>query len=146
MSSSTLAEWAQSQITKLFETQSEDNTGVQEAHFTTTFSPTAHITMNHESISLADFQKRISELGAHGLVKSGSVEWKNVLEDRETGIFAGFFVLTRSMAFKIRAGPAQNHTFVTVSARIEQDGDKKRIVDLVYTSATKAAPVHIHGV
>ncbi|KAF9269893.1 hypothetical protein L218DRAFT_992573 [Marasmius fiardii PR-910] len=147
--STSLTEWAQSKLNNMFELSRQSSEDLQ-AHFNTTFSPNAQILMNHVPISAPEFQKRISE--SSGGTAKVSVEWKDVMEDSQAGIVAGFLVLTRSMVFRIRAAPAQNHTFLNISAKIEEDssaqpdehGDKRRIVHLVYTSVTKPAAVHLH--
>ncbi|KAK1235124.1 hypothetical protein PQX77_001660 [Marasmius sp. AFHP31] len=161
MSSTTasLTEWAQSNISKIFElsTDSSEKDNLQQL-FETVFATNVQILMNHETISLDEFKGRISKTFA---TSNASVEWKEVMEvpaengtdEKQVGIVAGFFVLTRSMTFRIRAAPAQNNTSVTVSAKIEhhesaqpdEHGDRRRIVNLILTSGTKAAPVHLHG-
>jgi hypothetical protein len=76
---SSLTEWAQSNLAKLFEHSGEPEEQF-ETQFTTTFSPNAQILLNHQSVSLDEYKKQISETLA---TASSKVEWKDVLEDTE---------------------------------------------------------------
>jgi len=88
-----------------------------------------------------------------------AVEWKQLIEipqkekDNDSGpggIIARFFVVTRSLKFRIRAGPAQRQSLNSFTAKIEEDpatavGHKEdglRISQLFITSVEKAIPVH----
>ncbi|KAL0062035.1 hypothetical protein AAF712_011113 [Marasmius tenuissimus] len=80
MSSTTanLTEWAQSNISKIFEisTDSSEKDNLQQL-FETVFAPNVQILMNHEAISLDEFEGRISKTFA---TANASVEWKDVME------------------------------------------------------------------
>ncbi|ESK83496.1 hypothetical protein Moror_4881 [Moniliophthora roreri MCA 2997] len=137
-----LTEWAQSNLNALFEHSGEQEDTFS-SQFNATFSPNASILMNHETISVDEYKKRISQTL---VTASSSVEWKDVLEDTEAGVVAGFLVITRTMKFRIRAAPAKNYTYITISAKIAQEGGERRIVNLVHTFTSKAAPIHIQPV
>ncbi|THU90352.1 hypothetical protein K435DRAFT_728446 [Dendrothele bispora CBS 962.96] len=151
-----LTDWAKTRIGSLYELHSTsgEEQQAQQTGAGLVFAPNVQIFHNHKQTSPEDFQKEISQ--TFGSVGS-SVEWKECVEvpgeDSREGIVAGFLVVTRTLKFRIRAGPAKNNTFVSFSAKIEEDanseadgqGDRRRIVQLFHTSSSKAAPVHLHG-
>ncbi|KAE9409923.1 hypothetical protein BT96DRAFT_984254 [Gymnopus androsaceus JB14] len=133
------------------------------------FSPTAQIYINHNGpVSVEEFNQQVGS--TFGTNKT-EVEWKDCLEvvddkskesdggdnspgaDGKTGIFAGYLIVTRTLKFMIRAAPAKNYTYIWLSAKIAYDSevsessetggqiDKRRIVQLFYTSVGKAAPL-----
>ncbi|KAG6887434.1 hypothetical protein C0995_015307 [Termitomyces sp. Mi166 len=120
------------------------------------FSLSAQIVVNHIPVALEDFQSDIRNRLRFS--RQTSVSWGDVIEvydsqdgQNEEGIVAGIFVLTRSLNFRIRAGPAQRKTTVIFSAKIHRDPtihdeDGRRIVQLHQTQIDEAVPVHIHGV
>ncbi|KAF5320758.1 hypothetical protein D9619_002213 [Psilocybe cf. subviscida] len=136
--------------------------------FYTAFHPDAKITMNHQQVSQEDFIRQM-EQSTMGLGPGGvQVDWRDILEipssdnqgqsayGHEAGIVAGMFVATRSLKFRIRAGPAQRHSFNVFSARLhtskslsEVNADKEHpylIADLVLTTHEQAAPIHMPGI
>ncbi|KAK7448133.1 hypothetical protein VKT23_013892 [Stygiomarasmius scandens] len=153
-----LTDWAKSNINSLYELHSTSGEGqqAQQSGAGLVFAPNAQIFHNHKQVTVEEFQKEMSQ--SFGSVGS-SVEWKECVEIPEsketphTGIVAGFLVVTRTMKFRIRAAPAQNNTFISISAKIEdsntegdEQGDRRRVVQLFHTAVTKAAPVHLAGI
>ncbi|KAJ4496797.1 hypothetical protein C8R41DRAFT_918055 [Lentinula lateritia] len=177
-----LTKWVQSQFSGLYEHPSPDtsdnaqdtDTNTTRSRIQSMFTPTAQIYLNHTGpVPLEEFTKNLEQ--TFGTNKT-EVEWKECFEvpdnnkeekddnhevvEGETGIVAGYLIITRTLKFRIRATPAKNYTHVSLSAKIaregtrvqgsdrseEKSGDSRRIVQLFYTSASKAAPVHIQGV
>ncbi|KAJ3995515.1 hypothetical protein F5050DRAFT_1573410 [Lentinula boryana] len=159
-----LAQWAQSKINALYEhpdtSLPDDNSAPPIAsRVQSLFAPNAQIYLNHTGPVLPEeFSKQLEKnLGT----SKADVEWKEcfeVLDDNEhdtesetryqVGIVAGYFIITRTLKFRIRAAPAKNYTHVSFSAKYESIGDRdtRQIVQLFYTSTSKPAPVHIQGV
>ncbi|KII95398.1 hypothetical protein PLICRDRAFT_170055 [Plicaturopsis crispa FD-325 SS-3] len=152
MSESTpsLQAWAQTHLSALYES-SDPN-----AAFEAAFSPSAQIYLNHEALGRPDLKERV--VGRVGAAANGaSVKWENIIAvpkekgDENAGIVAGFLVVTRSLRFRIRAAPAQTQTFITISAKIEQDpsvapdasGDRRRIVHLFETALDQVPQIHL---
>ncbi|KAJ3915182.1 hypothetical protein F5877DRAFT_49031 [Lentinula edodes] len=164
-----LTEWVQSRFSGLYEHPSPDtsDTNTTQSRIQSMFTPTAQIYLNHTGpVPLEEFTKNLEQ--TFGTNKT-EVEWKECFEvpdsnkeekddnhevvEGETGIVAGYLIITRTLKFRIRATPAKNYTHVSLSAKVqgsdrseEKSGDSRRIVQLFYTSASKAAPVHIQGV
>ncbi|KAJ3932998.1 MAG: hypothetical protein NXY57DRAFT_893072 [Lentinula lateritia] len=161
-----LTKWVQSQFSGLYEHPSPDtsdnaqdtDTNTTRSRIQSMFTPTAQIYLNHTGpVPLEEFTKNLEQ--TFGTNKT-EVEWKECFEvpdnnkeekddNHETGIVAGYLIITRTLKFRIRATPAKNYTHVSVQGSDrseEKSGDSRRIVQLFYTSASKAAPVHIQGV
>lgn len=139
----TLTEWTKAHLTALYEltpTPDLDTT------FSTTFSPSAEILINHSSISLNAFKEQISETRTASL--ASTVEFKSLSQvssgaegksdqvrrtNRKSrlshlqcvtwkaGIVAGCFLVTRSLKFRIRAASAQTYMHITFSAKYVTD-------------------------
>ncbi|KAJ4479224.1 hypothetical protein J3R30DRAFT_3404038 [Lentinula aciculospora] len=169
----TLTEWAQSQFSSLYEHPGTDaNSSPLQTKIQSMFSHTAQIYMNHTGpMSVEEFTKHLEQTFSTNKVE---VEWKECFEipddtnhtensgaEGKTGIVTGYFIITRTLKFWIRATPAKNYTHVSLSAKIANvpdasqgsdesvktsgGGDTRRIIQLFYTSVSKAAPVHIQG-
>ncbi|KAJ3782395.1 hypothetical protein GGU10DRAFT_275605 [Lentinula aff. detonsa] len=167
-----LAQWAQSKINALYEhpdtSLPDDNSAPPIAsRVQSLFAPTAQIYLNHTGpVPPEEFSKQLEK--SFGTSRA-EVEWKEcfeVLDDNEhdaesetvivnerftryqVGIVAGYFIITRTLKFRIRAAPAKNYTHVSFSAKYKSIGDRdtRQIVQLFYTSMSKPAPVHIQGV
>ncbi|KAJ3741589.1 hypothetical protein DFH05DRAFT_1578844 [Lentinula detonsa] len=167
-----LAQWAQSKINALYDhpdtSLPDDNSAPPIAsRVQSLFAPTAQIYLNHTGpVPPEEFSKQLEK--SFGTSKA-EVEWKEcfeVLDDNEhdaeserVGIVAGYFIITRTLKFRIRAASAKNYTHVSFSAKISNnpdlvqtsekssgDRDTRQIVQLFYTSMSKPAPVHIQGV
>ncbi|KAG5719413.1 hypothetical protein E4T56_gene13474 [Termitomyces sp. T112] len=154
ISSPSLKTWFQTQIQSLYGIPSQTDSRNLPQVF---FSSGAQILLNHVPVTLEDFQSDIqSQLQSS---RQTSISWKDVIEvyssgadsQNETGIVAGIYIVTRSLNFRIRAGPAQRKTTVVFTAKIHRDPtihdeDARRIVYLRQTLVDEAVPVHIHGI
>ncbi|KDR67202.1 hypothetical protein GALMADRAFT_80058 [Galerina marginata CBS 339.88] len=151
----TASQWLQGAFTSLYESAPPAEVSDFEALFLFTFSEEAEIILNHEKVPLETFQLGLSK--ANFAISRASVEWKEVIEvppkdggtDPEV-IVAGFFVVTRSMKFRIRAGPAQRLSYNSFSAKFagppDAEGSRRRIAQLVITTLDVAAPIHLQGI
>ncbi|KAK0444605.1 uncharacterized protein EV420DRAFT_1573820 [Desarmillaria tabescens] len=136
-SPSTLTEWTQSQFSSLFK-PSENQ--LQEV---SVFAADAQVMVNHTQVSVEQFKKSLADKFGAGIVQDVNIDWKELIHDDESGIVAGFVDVTRSMKFRIRVGPAQIHTYISVSMKIAQDGDQRAVSQMFYTSVDKAAELHL---
>ncbi|KAF8161662.1 hypothetical protein B0H34DRAFT_806824 [Crassisporium funariophilum] len=156
---SDLSTWVQTHLGTLYESNQSGNEVEFEARFGSTFSDKALVYLNHEQISLDAFKTKIIATD-FGAIRS-TVEWKEIFEtethvnkDTVEGLVAGFFIVTRTMKFRIRAGPAQNLSYNSFSAQISRDpnghlGSGKipyRISQLFITSLARPAPIHLQGI
>ncbi|KAG7441843.1 uncharacterized protein BT62DRAFT_936719 [Guyanagaster necrorhizus] len=137
-SPSSLTEWTKSQFSSLFRPSEHLFPEVS------VFSADALIMVNHTVVSVVQFKTLLAEKFGAGAVQDADINWKELIYDDETGVVAGFVDVTRSMKFRIRAGPAQIHTYVGLSAKIVQNGDERTVTQMFYTSVDKAAEVHLH--
>ncbi|KAJ3504042.1 hypothetical protein NLJ89_g8149 [Agrocybe chaxingu] len=151
-----LASWVATQLTALYETPaaaSQDRRDI----FAETFSSNASIIVNHRSVPVDVFKNELEN--ANSAIKGATVGWNELVEspsdDSTGGIVAGFFVVTRSMKFRIRAGPAQRLSYNTFSAKVETDAQvlgqdsgegHRQITELFITHVDKAAPIHLQAV
>ncbi|KIM36908.1 hypothetical protein M413DRAFT_448832 [Hebeloma cylindrosporum] len=122
----------------------------------TTFSENAIIRHNHELVSKEEFLQRLIVGNFACLHASVNLWGSQVVEipaggDSEGGIIAGFFEVTRSLKYRIRAGPAQRESHNIFSSKVEdlgkeESGDRKlRISEFFVTSVNKAVPVHLQN-
>ncbi|KAF8957585.1 hypothetical protein BDZ97DRAFT_1845699 [Flammula alnicola] len=158
--SSPLTQWLQTRLGSLYESVPPVEEADFNALFQSAFSDDASIYVNHEQMSQETFLTRLHSYNA--AITRATVEWKEVIEATPKegeqhsagGIVAGFFVVTRSMKFRIRVGPAQRLSFNSFSAKIDEnpdaqpgpDGTRLRITQLFITSVDKAAPIHLQGI
>ncbi|EPQ55434.1 hypothetical protein GLOTRDRAFT_121554 [Gloeophyllum trabeum ATCC 11539] len=145
-----LESWAQSHIAALWESTEED---AFHGAFDSCFASNAETLINHEIVSLDKAKSDL--LSTRFAAQSAKVEWQDISSlpkegDDKVGIVAGFFNVTRKMKLRIRAAPAQRHTQVTFSAKIDHDssvagdsGDNRRIIHLWQTRVDKAAPINL---
>ncbi|KAJ3756634.1 hypothetical protein EV360DRAFT_84785 [Lentinula raphanica] len=156
--SPSLAQWLQSEFTTLYENSEaeEDSANGISARIQYLFSPAAQIYINHSGpLPSEEFLKHVKAFGS----TKAEVDWKecfdvnNNEEQSDTaGIVAGYFIITRTLKFRIRAAPAKNITHVSFSAKIshepgaEKSSDTKQIVQLFYTFKSIPAPVHFQGI
>ncbi|GLB35376.1 hypothetical protein LshimejAT787_0209410 [Lyophyllum shimeji] len=154
-SSDSLTSWVRTRLAALYEFPSEAQQAELQSSFDASFSPQAQILVNHAPVARDAFKDDLSRRAI--AAARASVDWKELIEvpkaddADEAEIVAGCFVVTRSMKFRIRAAPAQTHSTVIFSAKIDRDpniheGDPRHIVHLVQTVADKAAPIHMQGV
>ncbi|KAF8815049.1 hypothetical protein BYT27DRAFT_7201146 [Phlegmacium glaucopus] len=123
--------------------------------FNSTFSDKVSLRINHQPTSRDDFESEM-RASQSALSRSSTIDWKEMLEiptnseegaiSGPGGIVAGFFVVTRSMKWKIRASAAQTLSYNSFSARISQEGGQTRITELLLTFHVQAAPIHLHGI
>ncbi|KAJ3874669.1 hypothetical protein F5051DRAFT_416154 [Lentinula edodes] len=128
-----LTEWVQSRFSGLYEHPSPDtsDTNTTQSRIQSMFTPTAQIYLNHTGpVPLEEFTKNLEQ--TFGTNKT-EVEWKECFEvpdsnkeekddnhevvEGETGIVAGYLIITRTLKFRIRATPAKNYTHVSLSAK-----------------------------
>jgi hypothetical protein len=158
---SPLRSWLQAYLGTLYESAPLPEEADFRYLFYATFSENALIYHNHEIVSLEVFLERLGV--ANFACTQAAVEWKELIEipqkenDSDSGpggIIAGFFVVTRSLKFRIRAGPAQRQSLNSFTAKVEEgpiitaEGRKEvglRISQLFITSVEKAVPVHLRG-
>ncbi|KAK0203330.1 hypothetical protein DFS33DRAFT_1330097 [Desarmillaria ectypa] len=136
-SPSSLTEWTKSHFSSLFK-PSENQ--LQEV---SAFTENAEVLVNHTQVSVEQFKKSLAEKFGAGVVQDVQIDWKELIHDEEAGIVAGFVDVTRSMKFRIRAGPAQIHTYISISMKIAQTGDQRAVSQMFYTSVDKAAELHL---
>jgi hypothetical protein len=96
-----------------------------------------------------------SEAVASNQVSGVKVDWKETFDVPETngegGIVAGFFVVTWTMKFRIRAGLAERLGNRSFSAKVVKDesvpqdaeGNQWRVSQFFLTETNKAAPIHL---
>ncbi|SJK99109.1 uncharacterized protein ARMOST_02395 [Armillaria ostoyae] len=137
-SPSSLTEWAKSQFSNLFK---EPGNQLEEV---SVFTADAQVLLNHSQVSVEQFKKSLAEKFGAGVVQDVQIDWKELIHDEEAGFVAGFVDVTRSMKFRIRAGPAQIHTYISLSMKVAQEGDQRTVSQMFYTSVDKAAEVHLH--
>ncbi|KAF8556276.1 hypothetical protein OG21DRAFT_1409338 [Imleria badia] len=137
--------WIHSRLTALYE-----DVSVQDA-FDQAFSPACEVRLNHDVHLLQSFKDELASRRA--AATHVSVAWDaNVISTNDDtpdqpAVVAGALVVTRSLPFRIRVSPAQRHTHVHFSAKIEQDagaqgGDQRRITSFYYTSVDRTPPIH----
>lgn len=155
---STLTEWTQSHFQAIYAATSEDAFNAAIDAF---FSPNVEMYNNEKKMTREDAREEIAQRwrGAQRV----DVKWENSIEvpkegegltGKEAGLVSGFFVVTRSLRFRVRAAPMQQLNYVTFNGRVEQDpavepdeqGDRRRITYLYQTSVDKAAPLHLHPI
>jgi len=152
---SPLTAWIKTNLGSLYESAIGGETDFQTT-FNSTFSEKASIYLNHEQISRDDFESNMTT-SRSALSRSSTIDWKDILEiptkseegastSGPYGIVAGFFVVTRSLKFKIRASDAQSLSYNSFSARISQEGNQTRITELFLTSYNRAAPIHLQNI
>lgn len=142
---SPLTAWIKTNLGSLYESAIGGETDFQTT-FNSTFSEKASIYLNHAQISREDFESNMTT-SRSALSRSSTIDWKDMLEIptkpeegastsgvgitvfiyenlsltlppvQPYGIVAGFFVVTRSLKFKIRASDAQNLSHNSFSAR-----------------------------
>ncbi|KAF8919171.1 hypothetical protein CPB85DRAFT_1429803 [Mucidula mucida] len=122
---------------------------IESAHTTDSpaspFAQNAQIYVNHAGpVSLDAFQATLAH--KFGAAAGVQIEWKEIFEDAEAGVVAGFAVITRSMKFRIRVGPAQMLTSAMISLKLEEEDGKRVISQMFFTSTDKAAPIHLNPV
>ncbi|KAK0490124.1 hypothetical protein EDD18DRAFT_550679 [Armillaria luteobubalina] len=118
-SPSSLTEWAKSQFSNLLK---EPGNQLEEV---SVFTADAQVLVNHSQVSVEQFKKSLAEKFGAGVVQDVQINWKELIHDEEVGIVAGFVDVTRSMKFRIRAGPAQIHTYISLSMKVSQEGDQR---------------------
>ncbi|CAA7263069.1 unnamed protein product [Cyclocybe aegerita] len=151
-----LASWVATRLKALYEVPAPASHNHQDV-YAETFSSTASIILNHKNVTMDAFKKELED--ASSAIKGASVDWKELVEtpsdDSSGGIVAGFFVVTRSMKFRIRAGPAQRLSYNVFSAKVATDGQApgsdsgegcRQITELFITHVDKAAPIHLHAI
>ncbi|TFK34124.1 hypothetical protein BDQ12DRAFT_727167 [Crucibulum laeve] len=147
-----LTTWLQAHLSTLYEPPATADDADFQASFNSTFSPSAQIIVNHQMSSLDQFKDNL--LSSKAAMTRATVHWKEVMQvdspSEKSGIVAGFFVVTRTMKFRIRASPAQNNGYNSFSAKIDQDPgapsaaeDNWRITQLFLTTENKAAQIHL---
>ncbi|KJA13096.1 hypothetical protein HYPSUDRAFT_60084 [Hypholoma sublateritium FD-334 SS-4] len=153
-----LAAWLQARLGALYEVHAAPDEAAFVAQFDTVFARDAKVMLNHVPSPRTAYLAKLR--GEHFAAVRESVEWRELIEvlpadgapGTTGGVVAGFFIGTRSMKFRIRAGPAQQLSYNSFSARIEEkadvepsaeDGSRLRITELFITSVHKAAPIHI---
>ncbi|KAF8990717.1 hypothetical protein BDQ17DRAFT_1371586 [Cyathus striatus] len=149
-----LAPWLLPRLTNLYTTlPTEQDDSNFEASFLETFAQSAKVVANHEDTTLDALREHIGA-GKFAMARA-DVDFRDVIEivkegggDKE-GLVAGFFVVTRDLKFRIRAGPARRSSFNSFSAKIESDtsipttlGDRRRVTEFFITLVDYAAPVH----
>jgi len=149
-----LTSWVKAHLSSLYESPSNATEEDFQEFFDLTFSSNADIILNHSSITRDELRQDIRRRSF--AATAVSTEWKDVAEVEQNqckkeGIVAGFFVVTRTLKFRIRAAPAQMNAFVTFSAKIEQgsqdqNGDQRRIVQLLLTCIDKSPPIHLQSI
>jgi len=151
---SPLTAWIKSHLGPLYHDESGEQSDFH-AVFNSTFSENVSIYVNHEKISRDEFESEMRVSGS-ALARPSTIDWKEILEiptkseenttSAPTGIVAGFFVVTRTMKFKIRASNAQILSYNSFSAQISQQENQTRITELFLTFRSHAAPIHLHGI
>ncbi|PPQ79996.1 hypothetical protein CVT24_003851 [Panaeolus cyanescens] len=162
-SSTPLASWFRSTFEALY-TPLSDSTSSPDSHLSNllsqTFSTASEQYLNHERVSLDDLSKNIWE--GNALLAGATVDWRELIEvpgtpaaepngEKEAGIIAGFFVVTRSSHIRIRVGPAQRLNYNSFSAKVVSppsstpQNPQYRISQLFITSLDEAAPIHLEG-
>ncbi|KAF8901933.1 hypothetical protein CPB84DRAFT_1846630 [Gymnopilus junonius] len=150
----TTGRWLQSKFKNIYESSSPEESDFR-TQVSFVFHKDVEIFHNHQKVTLGTFQDSLSQ--ANFAQSRASIEWKEVFEvppaegETESSIVAGSFVVTRSMKFRIRAGPAQRLSHNIFSVKIEQDksipaddeGSQFRITHMFITSVEKAAPIHM---
>ncbi|KAF9445550.1 hypothetical protein P691DRAFT_675366 [Macrolepiota fuliginosa MF-IS2] len=156
--SDSLADWVKGQFTPLFQKNTESADSDVSSTLGSTFKPDARIIYNHQSIDLAKFGDDLNQSGF--AVTRTDVEWKEIFatpnesdgSGTQAGIVAGYFVVTRSMKFRIRAAPARTLQHCFFSAKVEEgtqteQGPGNRLIsELFITSISKQAPIHLQGI
>ncbi|KAG6867591.1 hypothetical protein C0993_000812 [Termitomyces sp. T159_Od127] len=155
--SASLKTWFQTKLESLYEVPSHPDSEHSPHLSVALFTSRTQILLNHIPITFEDFQNDIRSQLQSSI--HASVSWKDVMEvynpedesQKQEGIVAGIYVVTRSLKFRIRAGPAQRKTTVVFSAKIERDPnihdeDARRVVHLHQTQLDEAVPIIIHGI
>ncbi|KAF9021450.1 hypothetical protein BDZ89DRAFT_1071409, partial [Hymenopellis radicata] len=104
---------------------------------TTVASPNAF----GQNAQIYEFQTMLAQ--RFGASVGVQIEWKDIFEDTEANVVAGFAVITRSLKFRIRVGPAQVLTSAAISLKLEEEDGKRVISQMFFTSTDKAAPIHL---
>ncbi|KAF5355124.1 hypothetical protein D9756_005712 [Leucocoprinus leucothites] len=157
--SDNLVDWFKERFTPLYQISAGATEDSLSTQLDSMFEKNAHIIHNHEPIDLAKFTEGLRASSA--AVVKADVEWKEVMSSvgrtsgmDQDGIVSGYFIVTRSLRFRIRVGPAQNLQHCFFSAKIKNgQGDKGEgdsgspvISELFITSINKQAPIHLPNV
>lgn len=146
-----LVNWFKDSLTSLYQSALDSAQGKLSSTVESLFEGDAHIIYNHEQIDLAKLDEALGISSA--LAIRAEVEWKEVMsstvggnnETQQDAIVTGYFIVTRSMKFRIRAAPAQTLQHCFFSAKIKGDlGNKEgapAISELFITSISKQAPI-----
>jgi hypothetical protein len=143
--------WTQSHLGALYEAQEDE---VFANTFDTAFSPSCEVRVNHAPSTLDALRASVSSRKA--ATKGVALSWENVISTGnspdEPSVVAGTLIITRSMMFRIRAGPAQRLTHINFSAKVErledsnvqadENDDSRRITSLYLTSVDTVPPIH----
>ncbi|KAH7916107.1 hypothetical protein BJ138DRAFT_1109026 [Hygrophoropsis aurantiaca] len=145
---SDLPSWTQSRLTAVY--QAPDDETFHNA-FDAAFSPKCEVFASQESSESIETLKE-QLLARRAATVNSKVDWDNTptLESNEAvagpAAIDGSFVVTRSLKFRIRAGPAQRLTHVVFEAKVDQGegdtDDSRRIVSFRHTSTDSTPPIH----
>ncbi|KAG8218302.1 hypothetical protein J3R82DRAFT_3916 [Butyriboletus roseoflavus] len=138
--------WIQSRLTALYEGPSLQDV------FDQAFSPTCEVRLSHVAHPLQTFKDDLASRRAaatHVSVTWGAdfISTNDDDKSEQPAVVTGALVVTRSLPFRIRVGPAQRHTHVHFSAKIERDAsvqgdDQRRITSFYYTSVDRTPQIH----
>jgi len=133
-----LQEWTQTSFTDLY------NLG-KDPQAQTLFTPDAQITLNGAVLSPEKYNEHITE--QRGAAPRIDVVWGDVLAKPEAEscsiLFKGSYTITRSLKFRLRAGPMQTLTHIVLEARVAEIDSERKITSLLQTETYENPPVHL---
>ncbi|KAG6829296.1 hypothetical protein H0H87_012008 [Tephrocybe sp. NHM501043] len=111
--------WFKNQTEALYGVNSQE--GSPNSSIPEMFSDNAQIVVNDESFTADEFKKTLSSRTR--FTRQNSLSWKDISvttpdeDGTKEAVVVGTFIHTRSLNFRIRAGPAQLKTAVTFRAK-----------------------------